>query len=111
MGGECRPCQPVTRRRQTPGGAQAWRRQQKRGVVARKGPRGPWPRTYSRATEAQWVLAKFAYGPEDKNLVGEEVDLYLLRNCGASWEKLGTTTTTEEGKHPAIEACQTRGAG
>src|SRR5262245_51836900 len=46
--------------------------------------------------EAQWVLGKFAYG-FDFDLVGEDVDIWLLRGCSGTWEKLGTAVTTEEG--------------
>ncbi|WP_282425428.1 phosphatidylinositol transfer protein [Polyangium sp. 15x6] len=51
----------------------------------------------------QWALGKFAYGPSDKDLKDEDIDVYLLRGCGASWEKVGTYRTTEdEGSHPAV---------
>ncbi|HVK69324.1 MAG TPA: phosphatidylinositol transfer protein [Polyangium sp.] len=51
----------------------------------------------------QWVLGKFAYGPADKDLKDEDIDMYLLRGCGAAWEKVGTYRTTEdEGSHPAV---------
>ncbi len=54
--------------------------------------------------DAQWVIAKFAYGaPVDKDLKGEDVDLYLLRDCQGAWEKLGTAVTTKENSHPAAE--------
>ncbi|MCK6531602.1 MAG: phosphatidylinositol transfer protein [Polyangiaceae bacterium] len=52
----------------------------------------------------QWALGKFAYGVADKDLKDEEVDIWLNRDCGSSWEKLGTALTTEETTgHPAIE--------
>lgn len=52
----------------------------------------------------QWVLGKFAYGVADKDLKDEEVDIWLNRGCGSSWEKLGTALTTEETTgHPTIE--------
>lgn len=47
--------------------------------------------------DAQWVLAKFAYGVTDWDLEGERVDLFLLRDCGDAWESLGSIDTTYEG--------------
>lgn len=51
----------------------------------------------------QWVLAKFAYGPFDDDIENEDVDVHLLRDCGARWEKLGTARTTRDGQHPTVE--------
>jgi phosphatidate phosphatase PAH1 len=53
--------------------------------------------------EPQWVLGKFTYGPLDAKLLGEEIDIYLQRDCGDSWESLGTTTTTTSGEHDTVE--------
>ncbi|HEU4407817.1 MAG TPA: phosphatidylinositol transfer protein [Polyangiaceae bacterium] len=50
-----------------------------------------------------WALAKFAYGPTDKDLRGEDVDVYLARDCGGAWQKLGTARTTDDGDHPTVE--------
>jgi len=51
----------------------------------------------------QWILGKFAYGPSDKDLSDEDVDVYLLRGCGATWEKIGTFRTTPgEQSHPPV---------
>lgn len=68
----------------------------------------PWHRghdLYVREGETQWVIGKFHYGNLllRKNLQGEEVDIYLLRGCGESWEKLGTTRTSAKGSHEAVE--------
>jgi hypothetical protein len=54
---------------------------------------------YLREGDAQWIIGKFNYGSliARKNLVGEEVDIYVLRGCGNSWEKLGTALTTAGG--------------
>lgn len=53
--------------------------------------------------EEQWVIGKFAYGVIDKDLKGEEVDIWLNRDCGATWEKLGTAITTpKDGTHPTV---------
>lgn len=50
-----------------------------------------------------WAIAKFAYGPTDKDIHDEDVDVYLARDCGDTWEKLGTARTTEDGQHPTVE--------
>lgn len=53
---------------------------------------------------AQWVIAKFAYGPQDKDLEDEEIDVHLLRGCGGAWEKVGTYRTSKgDGPHPTVE--------
>jgi hypothetical protein len=53
--------------------------------------------------DEQWIIAKFAYGLADKDLKEEAVDVYLLRDCGTTWEKLGTAITTLDGQHPDVE--------
>ncbi len=52
---------------------------------------------------AQWVIGKFTYSMSDKDLKGEEIDIYLERACGGQWEKLGTATTTSDDAHPEVE--------
>lgn len=59
--------------------------------------------------EAQWIIGKFAYGTSDKDLEDEDVDVWLDRGCGGAWEKLGTTRTTEEGAHAAVEGVEDSG--
>jgi len=55
------------------------------------------------AGEPQWVLGRFLYGAA-LSLLGEEVDVYILRGCAGSWEKLGTTTTSKQaGEHAAVD--------
>lgn len=63
---------------------------------------------YLREGDRQWALAKFAYGGADDDLKDEDVDIYLLRGCGSSWEFLGTATTTEEPseENPAHETVE-----
>lgn len=58
---------------------------------------------------AQWVLGKFAYGVVDKDIHDEEVDVYLNRDCGTSWEKLGTVLTTNDASHPTVEGVDDTG--
>ncbi len=51
----------------------------------------------------QWAIAKFAYGIFDDDIENEDVDVYLLRGCAGSWQKLGTARTTRDGQHPTVE--------
>ncbi|MBE7485531.1 MAG: phosphatidylinositol transfer protein [Polyangiaceae bacterium] len=57
----------------------------------------------------QWVLGKIAYGVTDKDLKDEEVDIWLNRDCGSGWEKLGTAVTTQDGQHPTVEGADDTG--
>jgi phosphatidate phosphatase PAH1 len=59
--------------------------------------------------QAQWIIGKFAYGTNDKDLKDEDVDVWLDRGCGGAWEKLGTTRTTEEGAHATVEGVEDSG--
>jgi hypothetical protein len=59
--------------------------------------------------EAQWVIGKFAYGPIDSSLVGEEVDISVLRECTGEWERLGTAKTTAAHEHESVEGVDDRG--
>lgn len=59
--------------------------------------------------DTHWVMAKFAYGPTDWDLEGEQVDLFLLRNCEGDWEPLGPAFTTFEGSHPTVEGVEDTG--
>jgi hypothetical protein len=57
----------------------------------------------------QWIIGKFAYGLNDKDIKDEEVDVYLQRGCGGPWEKLVTTKTTSDNKHPTVEGVEDSG--
>jgi hypothetical protein len=57
----------------------------------------------------QWLIGKFAYGVIDKDLKDEEVDVWLDRDCGGGWEKLGTALTTQENQHPMVEGVSDSG--
>jgi len=59
--------------------------------------------------EPQWIIGKFAYGLSDKDIKDERVDVYLLRDCGQSWELLGSTHTTEEDQHATVEGVEDSG--
>lgn len=60
---------------------------------------------FLRPGRKQWALAKFAYGAPtpDKDAEDEDVDVYLLRDCGKEWKKVGTYRTTREGAHSTEE--------
>lgn len=71
--------------------------------------------------DPQWVLAKFAYGIEpkdiltfDNDLEAEQVDIWLLRDCGSQWEKLASVTTSDDdifgnGPNPTVEGVKDDG--
>lgn len=65
---------------------------------------------YWNETEDQWVIGKFKYGNVliRNDLSNEEVDIYVLRGCGQTWEKLGTAITTS-GKHETVEGVEDDG--
>lgn len=55
----------------------------------------------------QTVIAKFAYDLSDIDLDDEEVDVFVQRDCGSGWEKLGTTLTTgNAAPHPTVEGVE-----
>jgi hypothetical protein len=58
-----------------------------------------------------WILGKFAYGALDGDIQDEDVDVYLLRDCGSGtpWESLGTYRTTKDGDHPTVEGVEDTG--
>jgi hypothetical protein len=55
------------------------------------------------------LIARFSYGLLDLPLAGEEVDLYLLRDCGTTWEKVGTSVTTAPNQHAAVAGVEDDG--
>ena len=60
--------------------------------------------------DAQWVIGTVAYeGLGTAILEDEDVDVYLLRGCGAQWELLGTATTTKSGQHATVEGVEDTG--
>lgn len=63
--------------------------------------------------DPQWIIGKFAYSfppiEIDKDLKDEQVDIYLLRNCEGGWEHLGSSVTTEEDQHAAVEGVDDSG--
>lgn len=51
---------------------------------------------YLNPGDPQWILGKFAYGKDDNDLEDEQVDIWLLRDCGSKWELLGTSLTSDD---------------
>ena len=45
----------------------------------------------------------------DKDLHGEEVDVFVQRDCASGWEKLGTAVTTKDGEHPTVDGVADNG--
>lgn len=59
---------------------------------------------------AQTIIGKMAYGVTDVDLRDEEVDVFVQRDCGGGWDKLGTTLTTSgPGAHAATEGVEDSG--
>ena len=61
------------------------------------------------AGQPQTLIGKFAYGIIDKDIHGEEVDVFVERNCGGAWTKLGTGTTTDDGDHATVDGIEDDG--
>lgn len=62
--------------------------------------------------DTQWVLGKFSYGPSDKDLKEEDVDVYVQRGCSGAWEKLvfpSQVRTTRDGEHETVEGVEDTG--
>lgn len=59
--------------------------------------------------DAQWALAKFAYGAADDDLKDEDVELWLDRGCGGAWELLSTVSTSRDGDHATVEGVEDTG--
>ncbi len=60
--------------------------------------------------QKQWLIAKFAYGPADKDLEDEDVEIWIQRYapCG-SWELLATTRTTKDSAERTVEGVENDG--
>lgn len=52
--------------------------------------------------EPQWIIGKFTYGVNDKDIHDEEIDVFVERGCAGTWEKLGTAKTTNDGDHGPV---------
>jgi hypothetical protein len=86
-----------------PGPARAFRHKRSSLITALGPPQHRGRDLLLTPSAPQWVLAKIAYAPSDKDLSDEDVDIHLLRGCGPSWEKIGTfRTTAGENSHPTV---------
>lgn len=80
---------------------------QPKGFVGKKPSGAAWHHgrdLYLNELEDQWVIGKFQYGNYlfRSPLIGEEVEVQLLRTCGGEWESLGKTRTTKKGQHASV---------
>lgn len=58
----------------------------------------------------QTIIAHFTYGLANVNLVDEDVEIYVQRDCTSGWESLGTaTTTTKNAPHASVEGIDDSG--
>ncbi len=78
-------------------------------TVALGSPRHRGRDLYLRASDAQWALGKFAYGVSDDDIQGEDVDLYLDRDCSGAWEPLGMARITDDDEHASVEGVDDTG--
>jgi hypothetical protein len=93
-----------------PGPAEAWNHDfESPLIVATGAPNHRGRDLFLNPGDPQWIIAKFAYGLTDKDLKDEEVDIYLLRDCGSTWERLGTATTTYDDEHAAVDGVEDSG--
>ncbi|MEZ4339650.1 MAG: hypothetical protein R3B82_23750 [Sandaracinaceae bacterium] len=86
-----------------------WRHTSSRITAAIGSPRHRGRDLFLTDGDAQWALAKFAYGIDDDDIKDEDVDIYLLRGCEGSWEHLGVATTTRDGDHATVEGVEDTG--
>jgi hypothetical protein len=109
-GAWCQPTPTCDAEPPDPGAKQPWRHDiQSPIIVATGDPNHRGRDLYLNPGDTQWLIGKFAYGLVDKDLVDEDVDVYLLRDCGQTWEKLGTATTTNDGDHATVEGVEDSG--
>ncbi len=92
-----------------PGPARAWRDALSLAIVLTGFPNHRGRDLFLLPGDAQWIIGKFAYGLTDKDLKGEDVDVYLLRDCAAPWVKLGSAVTSQENEHPGAEGVDDSG--
>ena len=100
-GGACPPPPACNAAPPDPGPARAWRHAAPGGAPNHRG-----RDLFVNPDAAQWIIGNIQYGlgPLEGGLQDEEVDIYLLRNCGTTWEKLGTKLTTgATPSHPRVE--------
>jgi hypothetical protein len=92
----------------TPSAMTSWRHLTTRLTVALGAQRHRGRDLFLRAGDAQWGIARFAYGAADDDLQDEDVEVFLLRGC-RTWERLGQARTTRDGAHPTVEGVADNG--
>lgn len=94
----------------SPGPAADWRHDIESPIIVATGdPNHRGRDLFLNPGDPQWIIGKFSYGILDKDLKDEDVDIYVLRGCAGSWEKLGTATTTSDDQHPTVEGVDDSG--
>ena len=86
----------------SPSAMTSWRHLTTRVTVALGSARHRGRDLFLRPADAQWGIARFAYGPADDDLTDEDVEIFLLRGC-RTWERLGEARTTRDGAHATVE--------
>lgn len=109
-GAWCKPIPACNAPPPDPGAKGAWNHSFESPVIVGSGsPNHRGRDLFLNPGDAQWIIGKFAYGLIDKDLKDENVDVYLLRDCGDTWEKLGTAVTTADDQHPTVEGVDDSG--
>ncbi len=71
-------------------------------VTALGNPRHRGRDLFLRPGQPAWAMAKFAYGVNDDDLQGEDVEVFLRTGCAGPWSLVGRVTTTNDGDHPTV---------
>ncbi|MFO0761947.1 MAG: phosphatidylinositol transfer protein [Byssovorax sp.] len=109
-GGACPPVPACDAAPPDPGPAQPWNHTFESPIIVATGaPNHRGRDLFLNPGDTQWIIGKFAYGLIDKDLKEEKVDIWLLRDCGNSWEKLGTAQTTNDNEHATVEGVDDSG--
>lgn len=109
-GASCPPVPKCDAAPPDPGPAQSWNHDIESTIITATGdPNHRGRDLFLNPGDPQWIIGKFSYGITDKDLKDENVDVYLLRDCGSTWEKLGTAVTTNDGDHATVEGVDDSG--
>ncbi|NOU30397.1 MAG: phosphatidylinositol transfer protein [Polyangiaceae bacterium] len=96
----------------TPNRQRAWTHATSSALIASARPNHRGRDNFYAEGAPQWILGKFSYGLADKDLKGEQVDIYVQRGCSGAWEELRLSSpaiTTQEGEHPTVEGVEDTG--
>lgn len=105
----CEPVQSCVAPLPDAGPTVSWEHFESNLVTASGSPRHRGRDMFYNPGDTHWIMAKFAYGPTDWDLSGEQVDMFLLRNCEGDWEPLGPIFTTFDGDHATVEGVEDSG--